>query len=115
MIWVLAQVGAGNDDGWQKLVVPFIQNAWPNEQKYQTAETTEAWLSLLENTEDSFPRVLTAVRNHLRRVNPQRTVLYEFYREGGANELLTTKFPREDTGPTGPHRAIGFAGATGTG
>ena len=95
VIWFLAQVGAGNDDGWQELVIPFIRKAWPNEHRYQTGETSEAWLSLLEGTEDSFPKVLAAVRDHLRPVNSGRPVLYAFHREAGANEPLTTKFPRE--------------------
>ena len=95
VIWILAQVGAGNDDGWQELVIPFIRKAWPNEHRYQTGGTTEAWLSLLEDTEDSFPKVLAAVRDHLRPVNSGRPVLYRFHREAGAKEPLTTKFPRE--------------------
>ena len=33
VIWFLAQVGAGNDDGWQGLVVPFVRKAWPNEHR----------------------------------------------------------------------------------
>ena len=69
MIWFLRQVGAGNDDGWEELAIPFVRKAWPNEQAYQTGETTETWLSLLDNTEDSFPKVLAAVRDHLRPVN----------------------------------------------
>ena len=95
VIWCLAQVGAGDDDGWRELVVPFIRKAWPNEQQYQTGETTETWLSLLENTEDSFPNVLATVRDHLRPINSGRPVLYGFHREAGPNESLTTKFPRE--------------------
>ena len=69
--------------------------AWPNEHRYQTGETTEAWLSLLEDTEDSFPKVLAALRDHLRPVNSGRLVLYAFHREAGANEPLAIKFPRE--------------------
>ena len=95
VIWFLAQVGAENDDGWQKLAIPFIREAWPNEYRYQTGETTEVWLSLLEDTEDSFPKVLAAVRDHLRPVNSGRLVLYPFHREAGAKEPLTTRFPRE--------------------
>ncbi len=95
VIGFLAEVGAGKNDGWQELVVPFIRKAWPNEQEYQTRETTETWLSLLENTEDSFPKVLAAVRDHLRPVNSGRLVLYAFQHEAGPKETLTTKFPRE--------------------
>ena len=94
-IWFLARVGAGNDDGWRELVVPFVRKAWPNEREYQTGETTEVWLSLLENTEDSFPNVLAAVRDHLRPVNSGRPVPCAFDRDAGPNEPLTTRFPRE--------------------
>jgi hypothetical protein len=75
--------------------MPFIRKAWPNEHRYQTGETTEAWLSLLKNTEDFFPKVLAAVRDHLRPVNSGRPVLYAFHREAGAKQRLTTRFPRE--------------------
>ena len=95
VIWRLAQVGAGNHDGWQELVIPFIRQAWPNEHRYQTGETTDAWLSLLKRAEDSFPEVLAAVRDHLRPVNSGRLVLYPFYRQAGTKKPLTTKFPRE--------------------
>ena len=95
VIWVLSRVGAVNDDGWQELVIPFIRNAWPNEDRYQTGETTAAWLSLLENTDDSFPNVLATVRDHLRPVNSGPPVLYAFHREAGASQPLATKFPRE--------------------
>ena len=95
VIWCLAKVGAGNDNGWQKLVIPFIRKAWPNEQRYQTGETTEAWLSLLEDTEDWFPKVLAAVRDHLGPASPEGSVLYAFHGKAGVNELLTTKFPRD--------------------
>ena len=94
-IWFLAQVGAGNDHGWQELVIPFIRKAWPNEHRYQTGGTTEAWLSLLDDSDDSFPKVLAAVRDHLRPVNSGRPVLYPFHREAEANEMLTIKFPHE--------------------
>ena len=95
VIWFLAQVGAGNDDGWQELVMPFVRKAWPNECKYQTDETTESWVSLLMSTEDSFPKVLAAVRDHLRPVNSDGPVLLLSHRRVGAKELLATRFPRE--------------------
>lgn len=95
VIWLVAKVGAGNDDGWRELVVPFIRKVWPNEREYQTGETTEAWLWLLKDTGYSFPKVLAAVRDYLRPVNSGRPVLDPFQREAGAKEPLTTRFPRE--------------------
>ena len=96
VIWTLAQVSAeGKGDGWQKLAIPFIRKAWPNERKYQTGETTEVWLSLLEDTEDAFPKVFATVRDHLRPVHSGRPVLYRFHREEGGKEPLTSRFPRD--------------------
>lgn len=65
VIWFLGRVGADNDDGWRKFVIPFIREAWPNERRYRTSETSGAWLWLLRDTSDAFPDVLDAVRNHL--------------------------------------------------
>ncbi len=89
VIWVLSQVGAQYDDGWSKLVVSFIQRVWPNERTYQTSETTEAWLSLLEKAEDSFPNVLDVVRDHLVAVDPWQVAL-----AGEAIEQLAKHFPQ---------------------
>ena len=112
VIWFLAQVGAGNDDGWQELVIPFIRKAWPNEHRYQTGETTEAWLSLLEDTEDSFPKVLAAVRGppSSRQLGAARAVRVPS--RGRGERAADDQVSARDTGPTGPCRAVGFAGCT---
>ena len=89
VIWFLGRVGAEDGDGWRKLVMPFIRNAWPKERRYRTGGTSGAWLSLLCNTGDAFPDVLDAVWNHLGDVDWRQAML------AGAIESLAQRFPRQ--------------------
>ena len=89
VIWFLGRVGAKNDDGWRKLVIPFIREAWPNERRYRTSGTSKVWLSLLCDTGDAFPDVLDAVWNHLGDVDWRQAML------AGALESLAQRFPRQ--------------------
>ena len=89
VIWFLGRVGAKNDDGWRKLVIPFIREAWPNERRYRTSGTSKVWLSLLCDTGDAFPDVLDAVWNHLGDVDWRQAML------AGAMESLAQRFPRQ--------------------
>ena len=89
VIWFLGRVGAKNDDGWRKLVIPFIREAWPNERRYRTSGTSKVWLSLLCDTGDAFPDVLDAVWNHLGDVDWRQAML------AGAIESLAQRFPRQ--------------------
>ena len=89
VIWFLGRVGAENDDGWRKLVIPFIREAWPNERRYLTSGTSKVWLSLLCDTGDAFPDVLDAVWNHLGDVDWRQAIL------AGAMESLAQRFPRQ--------------------
>ena len=89
VIWFLGRVGAKNDDGWRKLVIPFIRDAWPNERRYRTSGTSKVWLSLLCDTGDAFPDVLDAVWNHLGDVDWRQAML------AGAMESLAQRFPRQ--------------------
>ena len=76
VIWLLGRVGAEHDDGWRQLVVPFIRKAWPNERRYQTSGTSETWLTLLCDTDDAFPDVFRAVRNHLGAVDAHQVTYW---------------------------------------
>ena len=91
VIWFLGRVGAKNDDGWRKLVIPFIREAWPNERRYRSTGTSGAWLWLLCDTRDAFPDVLDAVRNHLGAVDGHQAVLADM-------EPLVERFPGQTLG-----------------
>ena len=89
VIWLLGPVGTRSDDGWRKLVIPFIRWAWPNESLYRTSGTSKMWLSLLCNAGDAFPHVLDAVRNHLGHVDWHQAML------PSGMESLAQRFPRQ--------------------
>lgn len=94
VIWFLSQFGDSNDKGWQKMVIPFIQNAWPRERKFQTEKTSNAWVSMLEDTQEEFPNVLKSIRKLLRPIRSSYNSLHNFY-ETDEKEPLTVKFPDE--------------------
>ena len=88
VIWRLGPLGK-NDNGWRKLVIPFIRGAWPNESRYRTSGTSKMWLSLLCDTGDAFPDVLDAVWDHLVHVDWRHAMLDE------AMESLAQSYPRK--------------------
>ncbi|MCF2870777.1 hypothetical protein L0664_06835 [Octadecabacter sp. G9-8] len=92
-IFWLGRVGQGNDDGWNKLVVPFIDDAWPRERVYRTASSTNSWIGLLDDTKDSFPAVYASVKQFLVPVETDRHPFYRFTRELDDETPLTACFP----------------------
>ncbi len=95
MIGFLGRVGHDNDDGWEKYVIPFIENAWPKESRYQTEKTTHAWMLMLEDSDEKFAEVLDAVKPFLR---PMRSVHYGLYSitDGSEDqEAIITRFPEQ--------------------
>lgn len=93
LIWFLGRVGADNDQGWDKLVIPFIHNAWPRELKFQTEKTSKAWGAMLGETGDAFPLVLNALRGFLRPVLSSHISLHRLCRESSQEKPLAVKFP----------------------
>lgn len=111
VIWFLGRVGASNDQGWDRLVVPFIQDAWPRERRFQTEKTSMAWVSMLDDTGEAFPTVFKVLRDFLRPICSSNFVLYRFHSEIGEENPLTVKFPNETLDllnlivPDDPHSA----------
>ena len=91
----LGREGQRNDEGWMKLVVPFIEEAWPKELKFRTSSSTRYWLGLLEDTGDSFPAVYSAVKAFLVPVEPDGYSFFGFTDGSDDEEPVTTRFPRE--------------------
>jgi SIR2-like domain len=93
-IYFLGQFGRGKDDGWVKAVIPFIRQAWPPEVRYQVESTSAAFLSLLDDSGDSFPDLYAAIRPYLRPISGSVHGLYGFYRlVGDTKEPVTAKYP----------------------
>lgn len=93
VIFWLGQVGQGNEDGWNALVVPFIHDVWPRERIYRTASSTSSWISLMDDTAQDFPSVYAAIKQFLVPVETDRHSLYRFTRELDGETPLTAQFP----------------------
>jgi hypothetical protein len=94
-IWWLGRVGQENDDGWEGLVAPFLNEVWPRERIYRTASSVESWISMLDDTGPSFPVVYASVKRFLVPVETDRYPFYRFTREVGEDEPITAQFPAE--------------------
>ena len=92
-IFWLGQVGKGNVDGWNKLVVPFMNEVWPRERVYRTASSTNSWIGLLDDTGQSFPAVYASVKQFLVSVETDQHPFYRFTRELDEGTPLTAQFP----------------------
>lgn len=92
-IFWLGQVGKGNVDGWNKLVVPFMNEVWPRERIYRTASSTNSWIGLLDDTGQSLPAVYASVKQFLVSVETDQHPFYRFTRELDEGTPLTAQFP----------------------
>jgi hypothetical protein len=96
LIFWLGKVGQKNENGWEKLVVPFLQSVWPRERVYRTSSSVNAWIGLLDDTGGYFPVVYYAVKQFLVPIESSSNPLYRFARELNGETPITTRFP-EDT------------------
>jgi hypothetical protein len=95
VIHFIGRVGKENDDGWNRFALPFIQNSWPQEVKFQTESATRAWVSMLDDAGSAFPAVLRVVRPFLVPIRGAHHWLFGFTREMGGDEPLSLRFPSE--------------------
>ncbi len=92
-VFWLTMVGKKNEDGWAKLVIPFINEVWPRERRYRTSASIRAWIGLLDDTGDSFPAVYVAVKKFLVPVETNDHPFYKFTREITGEEPITVRYP----------------------
>lgn len=92
-VFWLGMVGRENAGGWAKLVIPFINEAWPRERKYRTSASVRAWVGLLDDTGDSFPAVYETVKKFLVPVETNDHPFYRFTREINDEEPITVRYP----------------------
>lgn len=94
-IFWLGRVGQGNEDGWIKHVVPFVNEDWPRERQYRTAESVRAWIGMLDDTGDDFPAVYDAAKKFLVPIETDGHPFYRFTQEIKQEEPITIRFPVE--------------------
>lgn len=92
-IFWLSIVGQKNKGDWTELVTPFINEVWPRERCYRTSALTQAWISLLIRTGDSFPAIYNAVKMFLVPFETNDQLFYRFTRDIDDEEPITAHFP----------------------
>ncbi len=94
-VFRLGVIGQRENDGWSEHVIPFINTVWPRERTFRTSNLVSSWISLLDDTGENFPVVLSAVRRFLVPVVGEAHWLYQFSREVGGDEPLTENHPAD--------------------
>ena len=61
----LSKIGENEEDGWNRLVPEFIEEVWPRDMKLVKPQLVSAWVELLSNAGDDFPRILGCVKRFL--------------------------------------------------
>lgn len=92
-VFQLSRIGQEEDNAWYEYVIPFINTVWPRERALRTSSLVLSWVSLLENTDDKFPDVLSAVRRYLVPVEQESRCFYKFSMEFPGTQPLTVRFP----------------------
>ena len=92
-VFWLGLEGQKNEDGWAKLVIPFINEVWSRERRYRTSASMRAWIGLLDDTGDSFPAVYEAVKKFLVSVETNDYPFDRFTREINDKEPITVRYP----------------------
>lgn len=92
-IFWLSQVGQHNENGWVNYVIPLVNDDWPKERRYRTSASMRSWVTLLDNSGDSFPAVYEAVKKFLVPVETTDGRFFRFTREGSDSESITALFP----------------------
>jgi len=92
-VFRLGQIGQREKDGWLIHVMPFINTVWPRERGFRTSTLVSSWISLLSNTGEDFPAVLSVVRRFLVPVEGEHRWLYRFSREVSGEHAFAIKYP----------------------
>ncbi len=95
LIWFLSRVGKENDDGWSKLVVPFVKNVWPRDAALKAEASSSAWMSVLDDTGDAFPVMLQAIREFLIPIRESHYWLHRLTKTVDGHTPSSVLFPNE--------------------
>jgi hypothetical protein len=94
-LWFL-RTRAKLKDAWSNLIVPFFQQVWPKEQKFQTAETTRRLLLFVEELDERFSEGVELIVDYLTPSPEVDLFVFQFGSEGEHGRArLTQQFPHE--------------------
>ncbi|WP_409288482.1 hypothetical protein [Pseudomonas sp. KCJK8927] len=92
-IFWLGLVGKQNENGWVEHVIPFINMDWPRERRYRTSASIKAWIGLLDDTGEHFPKVYEAVKKFLVPVEISDHPFYRFTQDIGNEKPISVLHP----------------------
>ena len=92
-IFWLGLVGRKNENGWVEHVIPFINMDWPRERRYRTSASIKAWIGLLDDTGEYFPKVYESVKKFLVPVEISDHPFYRFTLDVGEEKPIAVLYP----------------------
>ncbi|MGY6768880.1 hypothetical protein [Komagataeibacter sp. NFXK3] len=93
----LGVLARSNQDNklWSHLIRPFLTNAWPQQLKYQTEESSRQLALITENAGTHFPEAVALVLPHIRPVAHLNTFAYRLKQQGEEGIGYAADFPIE--------------------
>lgn len=89
----LGIVGKKDESVLTSHIIPLINECWPRERRFRTSASMRAWISLLDDTGDSFPAAYEAVKKFLVPAETNDHPFYRFTRDLSDEEPITALFP----------------------
>lgn len=84
----------GNRTKWRRFGKPFLNQAWPQEDRFRTEETSQEFARLAENARDFFPEVVETILPYLVPISGEGLFAYPLTRASNdEGDVLATRFP----------------------
>jgi len=94
-LWQLAR-WVEQPEAWRDIVKPFLERAWPKEDRYQTVATARAMAEIAIESGDHFPAAVKLVLPFLRPSDQVHNLIYRLKTERNGGETpLAQRFPIE--------------------
>lgn len=91
ILWHLKNWSNSKDHGWDKMLLPFLQNVWPKQKKIRTKNTTSTLCEIALGQVGSFPELSKAVTQLVSKVDSEHIFIPEVKH---ASEIAS-KYPSE--------------------
>jgi hypothetical protein len=92
VLWRLARIMA-EPDGWKMLVKPFLERAWPREERFRTAEASSQMVDIATEADTDFPEVVSVVEDFVIPAERSDTTIFGLTRTEDGLPPLAERFP----------------------
>jgi hypothetical protein len=87
-LWALSKITEGQE-AWRSFGKKFLAEAWPQEARFQTGETSNTMIRIAENNPDQFPEIVSVISEYIRPVEYPDLFIYRQRRKEGDGERAT--------------------------